>query len=254
MMLIHTILWFAYFWIYLIIVWPVLIYVQHLRKKGDIKRHDEIALPIIQRWAKRLLKLAGASVTVLGTENIPSDDTAAVFVSNHQGYFDIPLCISFLGNAKGLVAKKEIKKIPLIRSWMEELGCVFIDRENPRASVAALNEASERVAQGYSMVIFPEGTRSKTGEMGEFKGGAFRVAQKNKVPVVPFFIDGSDYLLEQNGFRIKPHAVTISILPAIDTSEYSREDWKALPELTQHIVGTALYAHRGKVYDKEKIG
>jgi len=117
-----------------------------------------------------------------------------------------------------------------------------------------LNEASERVAQGYSMLIFPEGTRSKTGEMGEFKGGAFRVAQKNKVPVVPFFIDGSDYLLEQNGFRIKPHAVTISILPAIDTSEYSREDWKALPELTQHIVGTALYAHRGKVYDKEKIG
>ena len=109
-------------------------------------------------------------------------------------------------------------------------------------------------ARTHSAFFLVSFSRSKTGEMGEFKGGAFRVAQKNKVPVVPFFIDGSDYLLEQNGFRIKPHAVTISILPAIDTSEYSREDWKALPELTQHIVGTALYAHRGKVYDKEKIG
>lgn len=244
MMLLHTVIWFTYFWLYLIVVWPLLIYVRHLRKKGDIKRHDEIALPIIKNWASRLLKAAGAKVTVVGQENLPDENIPAIFVANHQGYFDIPVSIACLGKAKGLVSKKEIKKIPLIRSWMEELGCVFLDRENLRASMAALNEASDRVSEGYSMIIFPEGTRSKTGEVAEFKAGAFRIAQKNKTPVIPVFYDGTRQLWESNGYKIKPHEVTVSILPPIDTSEYTREDWKALPELTQRMISEALEISR----------
>jgi len=244
MMMLHTIVWFAYFWLYLIVVWPHLIYVRYLRKKGDINRHEEIALPIIQNWARHLLKAAGAKVTVIGKENLPDENTPAIFVANHQGYFDIPISIACLGKAKGLVSKKEIKKIPLIRSWMEELGCVFLDRENLRASMAALNEASDRVAQGHSMVIFPEGTRSKTGAVGEFKAGAFRIAQKNKTPVVPVFYDGTRQLWESNGYKIRPHEVVVNILPPIDTSEYTREDWKALPELTQNMISEALREYR----------
>ncbi len=240
----HTVLWFTYFWLYLITVYPLLLTVRRLRKKGATARHDALTFSVIHNWARRLLKAAGAQVTVQGLENLPSDDVAAVYVGNHQGYFDIPLVLGYLGGAKGLVAKKEIQKLPLVRSWMLELGCVFIDRDNPRASVNALNQAAERVQNGYPMVVFPEGTRSKTGEVAEFKAGAFKIAQKNNAPVVPFFIEGTGHLLERNGFRIRPAAVTITVLPQIDTADYTREDWKALPALTQARVRDALTQHR----------
>ena len=248
----HTILWFAYFWFYLFMVYPLLLWAQHLRLKGKIQRHDAITFAVIHNWARRLLKAAGANVTVRGLENLPPDDVAAVYVGNHQGYFDIPLVLGYLGGAKGLVAKKEIQKLPLIRSWMIELGCVFIDRDNPRASMNALNKAAEHVQAGYPMVVFPEGTRSKTGDMGEFKAGAFKVAQKNSVPVIPFFIEGTGHLLERNGFRIKPAAITLTVLPMIDTIGYTREDWKALPALAENHVRQALNQHRTQSVKKEK--
>lgn len=248
----YTIFWFAYFWLYLIAVWPLLLWAQHLRGRGETSRHDAVTFSVIHNWARHLLKAAGAKITVLGLENLPANDVAAVYVSNHQGYFDIPLVLGYLGGAKGLVAKKEIKKLPLIRSWMLELGCVFIDRDNPRASVTALNVAAQRVQAGYPMIVFPEGTRSKDGNMAEFKAGAFKIAQKNSVPVVPFFIEGTGFLLERNGYRIKPASITIKVLPMIDTSGYVREDWKALPALAEAHIRTALDQHRSQCSLKEE--
>lgn len=247
----HTFFWFAYFWLYLIVVWPLLLWVRYLRHKGKNSQHDSIVFSIIHNWARRLLKATGAKITVLGLENLPEDDVAAVYISNHQGYFDIPLVLGYLGGAKGLVAKKEIQKLPFIRSWMEELGCVFIDRNNPRASLKALNAASERVHEGYPMVVFPEGTRSKDGNMAEFKAGAFKIAQKNCAPVVPFFIEGTGHLLERNGYRIKPADITIKVLPMIDTTGYVREDWKALPALSESHVREALEKFRSQCGSKE---
>lgn len=240
----HTVVWFAYFWLYLMVVYPLLRQAQRLRQKGEITRHDTLTFSVIHNWARRLLKAAGAKITVQGLENLPPDNVAAVYVGNHQGYFDIPLVLGYLGGAKGLIAKKEIQKLPLVRTWMLELGCVFIDRDNPRASMHALNQAAERVQAGYPMIVFPEGTRSKTGEMGEFKAGAFKIAQKNNAPVVPFFIEGTGHLLERNGFRIKPAAVNITVLPIIDTTGYTREDWKALPAVAEYRVREALSQHR----------
>lgn len=235
----RTILWFLYFWLYLIVLWPIHLYTMHLRRKGELAKHDRITRSVVGKWARRLIHLAGARVTVEGLENLP--EGPAVYVANHLGYFDIPLVLGYLGgDTKPLVAKKEIKKIPLIRGWMEELHCVFIDRENLRAAVAALGEAAEWVAQGYSMVIFPEGTRSKTGEMGEFKGGAFKIAQKNKVPVVPCCICGTENLMERNGYWIRPAKIALKVLPAIETENYTREEWRTLPALAEQKVREGL--------------
>lgn len=129
---------------------------------------------------------------------------------------------------------------------MRLLHCVFLDRENPRHAVAALNEASGWVAKGYSMVIFPEGTRSKTGEVAEFKGGAFKIAQKNKVPVVPFVIDGTAQLMERNHYFIHGGPVQLRVLDPIDTSDYTKEDWRALPALCERRVRDALAALRAE--------
>lgn len=235
----RTILWFIYFWLYLIVIFPIFVYTRYLGRKGEREKHDRLTRKVVGNWARRLIRLAGAQVTVEGLENLP--EGPAVYVANHLGYFDIPLMLGYLGNdTKPLVAKKEIKKIPLIRGWMEQLHCVFIDRENPRASVAALGEAADWVSQGYSMVIFPEGTRSKTSELGEFKGGAFKIAQKNKVAVVPCCISGTENLMERNGYWIRPAKIALKVLPAIETEGYAREDWRALPALAEQKVREGL--------------
>ena len=235
----HTILWFLYFWLYLIAVLPLYWYLRRLEKRGKRAKCDAILHRTVGRWARRLIRAAGAKVTVEGLEKLP--DGPAVYVANHQGYFDIPVVLGYLGeDTKPLVAKKEIDRIPLIRRWMRLLHCVFLDRENPRSAVASLNEAAEWVAQGYSMVIFPEGTRSKTGEVAEFKGGAFKIAQKNKVPVVPFVIDGTAQLMERNGYWIHGGPVRLRVLDPIDTAGYTKEDWRALPALCEERVRQAL--------------
>lgn len=234
----RTILWFLYFWLYLLAVEPWLWKVRALKRQGRTEEHDILAGRIIHNWARRLLAAAGARVTVEGLENLP--EGTAVFVSNHQSYFDIPLALGYLGDPKGLVSKKEIDRIPFIRQWMRELGCVFLDRENLRASVSALGDASDRVAAGYSMVVFPEGTRSETGEVGEFKAGAFKIAQKNKVPVVPFVLEGSSRLMGKHSLWIHPASVTVKILEPIDTSCYGREEWRALPALAERRVKDGL--------------
>ena len=234
----RTILWFLYFWLYLLAVEPWLWKVRALKRQGRTEEHDILAGRIIHNWARRLLAAAGARVTVEGLENLP--EGTAVFVSNHQSYFDIPLALGYLGDPKGLVSKKEIDRIPFIRQWMRELGCVFLDRENLRASVAALGDASDRVAAGYSMVVFPEGTRTETGEVGEFKAGAFKIAQKNKVPVVPFVLEGSSRLMGKHSLWIHPASVTVKILEPIDTSGYGKEEWRALPALAGQRVKDGL--------------
>ncbi|MEG1873790.1 MAG: lysophospholipid acyltransferase family protein, partial [Ruthenibacterium sp.] len=115
----RTILWFTYCWLYLLIVEPRRRKVQRLEQQGDRAAHDALVRGTVGIWARRLLQLAGADITVEGLENLPQGP--AVYVANHLGYFDIPLLLGYLGDdTKPLVAKKEIRKIPLIRGWMQE--------------------------------------------------------------------------------------------------------------------------------------
>ena len=109
-----------------------------------------------------------------------------------------------------------------------------------------MNEAAGGVGKGYSMVVFPEGTRSKTGEVAEFKAGAFKIAQKNRVPVVPFVIDGTAELMERNHYFIHGGGVKLRVLPPIDTSGYGKEDWRALPALCEAQVRDGLAALRAE--------
>lgn len=235
----RTLLWFIHFWLYLIVVIPKFLWIRHLQNSGRIREHDAIVRRVVRKWARKMISTAGGTVTVEGLEHLP--EGPAVYVANHRSYFDIPLCLGYLGDdTKPLLAKKEIRKIPLVRGWMQELHCVFLDREDPREAISNLKEAEEWVRQGYSMVVFPEGTRTKDGTLGEFKAGAFRIAQKNNVPVVPFCIKDTDKLMARDSFRIHPAAVAIRILPPVDTSGYTRADWKKLPELTESMVREGL--------------
>lgn len=116
----RTIIWFIYFWGYLLAVLPKTHRMKKLTQAGKIEERDAIVTEAVQKWSRRLLKLAGVKVTVQGLENIP--EGAVVFVSNHQGLFDIPTLLGYLDRPHGLIAKKEAEKIPMIRTWMRYLG------------------------------------------------------------------------------------------------------------------------------------
>ncbi len=234
----RTVIWFIYFWLYLIVLWPSMHRAIRLDKAGDRAGRDAIVQKVIPRWAGTLLRLAGARVQVAGRENIPRGPV--VFVANHQGYFDIPLLLAHLDAAHPLLAKQETLKIPLIRTWMRLLGCQFVDRDNPRQSVSCLNEAARMITQeGRSFIIFPEGTRSRGDAVGDFKSGGFKVASKAGVPVVPVVIDGSYRLMEGNGMWIRPAAVRVTILPPVETKDLDRA---ALKHLGDEVRGRIVQA------------
>lgn len=236
--MLRTLIWFTYFWLYLLLCIPVSLYIRHLAGT-DGPKADRYVAHFVRNWARRLLKLAGAKVTVTGQENLPQSG-AYMVVANHQGYFDIPIMLSFVGEPRGLVAKQEIDRIPGIRTWMRYLHCLFVDRSSPRAGAQTIVDGAKLLESGHSLTIFPEGTRSKGGPMREFKAGAFRIASRAGVPVVPVTIDGSFRLMEGNKMLIRPAEVKVTIHPAIATAGMGREELRALPHTVKDTIEAKL--------------
>lgn len=231
----RTIVWYLYFTFYLIYLIPRLIKVLILAKGGNTIECDRIVYQTAVKWAKSLVKLTGSSVKVTGAEHVPVEEPA-VFVCNHQGYFDIPLLLGFIDKPKAFIAKKETAAIPLISTWMTQMNCVFLDRSDIHQSLKTINKAADYLQEGYSMVIFPEGTRSKKDAMNEFRAGSMKLAIKTEKPIIPVTIKHSYKILEQNGFLIKPAEVEIVIGTPIPTKHLSKEEKAVLPGKVQKII------------------
>lgn len=214
---------------------------RRLQRAGDTAGVRSLIESVAGAWAAATLRHVRADITLEGRENLPPDNTPVVFVSNHQSYFDIPLITVGIDRPRPFIAKQEVRKIPIVRGWMDAWHCVFVNRTDARAAAAAFRDAAKEVAGGGSLIVFAEGTRSRDGQVHEFKAGSFRIAQLAKVTVVPCCIDGTRAVLEGNGMRVKRNAkIRLRILPAVDTSAYTREDWKALPEICRSNIEKAL--------------
>lgn len=194
---------------------------------------------VSRNWARFLLAAAGIRVVVRGIENIP-DDKTVIFVSNHQGNFDIPVLFSNLNKPIGFLAKVELSKVPVINAWMPKLGCVFIDRKDMRQSVKAVQECIEVVKGGQSMVIFPEGTRSRGAQMGEFKKGSLRLVEKTGAPIVPVTVNGTYKAMEARNNRIGPAEVTVTVSPPIYYDRLSKEERDNLAPLVRQKISRFL--------------
>ncbi len=212
---------------------------QQLNKEGKIAERDAFVNPLVQQWAKFIIGITGknTTVSVTGTENIPKD-SACVFIGNHQGYFDIPLLLSCVNKPIAFIAKKEIKKVPFLNKWMDLMQCTFLDRNNPRQTVQAMAEAVENVKKGYSLVIFPEGHRSKGKPMQDFKPGSFKLAFRSEAPIVPVTIDGTWKLFEEKGLRSAD--LRLIIHPPVETKGLTREEQAELPAKIQKTIADAL--------------
>lgn len=238
--MIRTIIWFIWFWISLIISIPFMFRVKYLNKKGRLEEGNALIYKCTSLWAKSLLKLAGAKITVHGLENLPKDKNV-LFVGNHQGNFDIPIYISQIPFLIGFIAKVELEKIPLVKNWMTFMQCVFMDRKNIRKSGEAIIKGIRNLKAGYSMVIFPEGTRSRGDKLGEFKAGSFKLATKSKTTIVPVTMNGSYKIMEHGkGPWIRPANVEFYIHEPIATSNLSKEELDELPTMVYEIVNSKL--------------
>lgn len=235
----RTLIWFIYFWLYMVACLPASLWMDHLENTGQIEKLDFHVERFVKNWARRLLRLAGAKIIVTGQENMP--EGAAVVIANHQGNFDIPIMLSLVGRPRGLIAKKELSRLPGVSTWMRHLHCLFVDRSNPRAGAETILEGSKLLESGHGLTVFPEGTRSRGGPVKPFKAGAFRIATRAGAPIVPVTIDGSHQLMEaHHGWFIHPATVYVTIHKPVETKNLSREQIRELPEKTREIILSAM--------------
>jgi 1-acyl-sn-glycerol-3-phosphate acyltransferase len=234
----RTVFWFACFWLFQLVS-TLFLTVYFLLGLLDWKNRQAALLEWISRaWAQAMVSLAGGTVEVSGLENLPRRQ-GVLFISNHQGAFDIPLLIGFIPGLKGFVSKKENFRLPIVGTWMKLLGCIVIDRGDLRQSARAIARGVRDLRSGRSLVIFPEGTRSRSGAMNPFKEGSFKLATRSGSVIVPLTIDGSRGLFEGNGHRIRPGRIRLTIHPPLAAADSSSS--KAdLATQVQKIVASAL--------------
>lgn len=238
-----TIIWLIKAVIYLISAVPDMKKAGKLREQGQIEEFYRVVDTRVRDFAATMLKNAGVTVEVHGQENFTG--VPAVIMANHQSDFDIPILLAYMDRPYGMVAKMQLRSLPLVRTWMDYIGCSFIDRSDARQSIKALNQAGEQLPLGRSVVIFPEGKRSRSDDMDEFGSGAFKVAFKHKAPVIPVAIDGSYKILEANsGKWIRPGHVILTVLPAIETADLDKQEQRALPERVRAEILAAREASR----------
>ncbi|MBM7542098.1 lysophospholipid acyltransferase family protein [Amphibacillus cookii] len=188
--------------------------------------------------SKRVIEKTKSTVMVKGRENLP--DQPVLVVANHQGIFDILVLLGYLDKPVGFIAKQEIKKIPIISKWMIQLKCVFIDRSNRRAAIKVIDDGVESLKAGQSMVVFPEGTRSKGRVVQSFKSGSLRLATRAEVPIVPVTIDGTYKMLEEKDGKVQPAHVTLTIGQAIYPKQYKTWKHNRLAEELQQIIADQI--------------
>lgn len=197
-----------------------------------------------RQWARRCLWLGGVRMRVEGIEHLPHHGPA-VYMSNHQGNFDIPALFAALPVQFRWLAKAELFRIPLFGLTMRTAGYIPVERKDRRLAIKSMNQAAERVAAGTSIIIFPEGTRSPDGQMLPFKKGGFVLALQAQVPIVPIAIDGSAALMVKSSWMIRSGEIRMRIFPAIPTAGKGSKDRDALMAEVETCIASALAPEQG---------
>lgn len=189
-------------------------------------------------WARMVLKTTGSTITIEGLEKIPNEK-GLCFVGNHQSAIDILIVISVLPVTVGYIAKKQLLYYPFLNLWIVALRSAFIDRGNIKKALRSIEKGIEFIKKGNSMIIFPEGTRSKSDTMGVFKKGSLKLATRAEATIIPVTISGSWHAWEET-LRIKPAAIKFTVHEAVPTKGISAEQRKALGGKLSGIISSGL--------------
>ncbi|MBN2077886.1 MAG: 1-acyl-sn-glycerol-3-phosphate acyltransferase [Spirochaetes bacterium] len=196
-------------------------------------------------WARFNSLITPMLVTVHGREHIEKGKSYIV-VSNHQSHYDIFVLYGWLGIDLKWVIKKELRRVPVFGYAAEKGGNVLIDRSNPKEAYEDLERARNRITGGTSLIILPEGTRSRDGSLGQFKKGAFQIALDLGLPILPVSITGTRRILPPGSFDLFPGRAVMRIHGPVDASGYERASMdRLIAEVRERI-------QRGMDEDKKR--
>ena len=183
------------------------------------------------------MKISGVRLEINGKENIKVDKNY-IFAPNHTSFIDFPVLFISVGKYLVFVAKKELKRIPIFNSILDVSGCVFVDRENTDKAVESLDKLKTNIENiPRSIVIFPEGTRSKSLELGNFKKGAAVLGINTGLPIIPVYIDGSFNWWNAN-FRDNCNKIVVNFGEPILTKDINYSERESLTDLIKNqIIG-----------------
>lgn len=225
----------TFIFLFLVCTLPLLLVFKLLYKRYP-EKIDRMSFAIVQ-WALRVVtRLAGTEVIVLGKENIPQGKPV-LYIGNHTSFFDIIIPYTLVPDLTGYVSKISMKKFPGLNFWMVRMHCLFLDRDNVKEGLKTILAAIDKVKNGISIFIFPEGTRNKApGTFMEFKGGSFKIAEKSGCPIIPVSMVNMSGIFEEHLPRVKKTRVVIEFSAPIDMSTLDREEKKHIGTYVQNII------------------
>jgi 1-acyl-sn-glycerol-3-phosphate acyltransferase len=188
-------------------------------------------------WSRLILATTGVRVEVVGLEKLERDRTY-VFVSNHQSIYDIPVLFWSLPYQLRIIAKESIGRFPFLGWHLSRTGHMLVDRSRPdRAKI--FGWASRLTSNGLCLIVFPEGTRSRDGRVGRFKGGSFFLALQAGLPVVPISVVGSRHVMLKGRLATYPGNVRLVVHEPIDTTALADADPREFAERVRQIIAPA---------------
>jgi 1-acyl-sn-glycerol-3-phosphate acyltransferase len=232
--MVHSFFFYFKFWLFMVLslVMVIPLYVFRLFRLNKIE--NSYVLWATTRWARFILRITPAEVIVHGIDNLPEGGNHC-FVANHQSAYDIPLIMAVIPRNIGFISKKELTLLPIVSTWMRAMHCVFIDRKSPRKAVKQLEKAVKNLQAGHSMVVFPEGTRSRSAQMRTFRTGSLKIAFRAGSTIVPITIKDT-YKLREEHDRITPGTVELFIHKPVPTAHLTPENRRELgPQLETTI-------------------
>ena len=185
-----------------------------------------------------IIRAVGIQTRVEGVENIPAG--TCLFAANHASYADPPVLVGAIPGRVAVLAKKSIFAIPIMGKAFRLAHFVAVDRSSVEAAMASLDLAAEHMKEGTSYLIYPEGTRSLDGRLLPFKKGAFLLAIRAQVPVVPIACIGAHHILPKNTLRIRPGEIVVRFCPPIDAASYTADERGELAERVHSAIAAAL--------------
>jgi len=237
--MLRTIIWYILGWTFLFITFPALWKVKYLERRGRLEERDLFANRFSMFLAKGLFIFTGSTISIKGIENIP-DDQPVLFVSNHQSHMDSAIIHGFIKHPKGFIADKEVKNIPILRTWMKYMKCIFIDRGSIRDNIHSMEYGVRILRNGHSMVIYPEGKLDEGKRLGNFKKGCIKLAVKAGVPIVPITMINSARVMNRDGTKIRSAAVECIISQPIYITSLDNSNESILIKEVRDIIAKNL--------------
>jgi 1-acyl-sn-glycerol-3-phosphate acyltransferase len=190
-------------------------------------------------WAKVILKVCGVKVEIEGIENIRKHEPH-LYMANHTSYFDIFALLSTLPVDFKFIVKQELMRIPIFGLAMRRAGYIGIERDDPRKALKSMQEAAERIKQGASVLIFPEGTRSEDGTLQPFKPGGFHLALRSGCDIVPVTLTGSREIVPKGSMRVRKGRIRVVVGEVISLKGQTKKNMGRVMEQVRDGMGKLL--------------